>query len=441
MTMLLLFLISLGYSIIDEFCSIDIIVYSYKRGISREEILNYTSESCIIRDYYYVTNITYDDAVIKADMNYLPVKVVRSNVEYNGYLPVLLSLFHETRYTVVLNLDLEHSFDLDRHITEMEKDTNVFFVNSNEYGIWSLLARSIDLRYIWTKTTIKISEAHALERMVCGLKNVRGRWTAFDLNLKCEEFTELTCNSNITRRKTVGVVLSQFKRNYLSKQIGLLLNQSFPVSEILVKQDLHFQNCGSVLHNFYHVWMTNWDSYFYMRFLMPFLLKSDIIISFDDDIIPDRDGVFKFVNSIHQTNRVTGFTGRHITGIFNTKYMKSIIFIDDIMEADLITNSYGYYLDHIKVFWSYRFYSYYNGEDIHLAFSNYVECGMHSWVFGNKGFKNNGGDKYATSVKSNHGPIRIGLFKYWLAAGYQPIRFGNNDNYLRPYIWYNTNLS
>lgn len=188
--------------------------------------------------------------------------------------------------------------------------------------------------------------------------------------LKTYDVMTFQCKANYTVEKTSGIVLSQFKRPYLEKQLISIRSSSINCREFIVQGGLH-KNYGSIIKRWpivKHVWMTNWDSPFFFRFLLSFELTSYYIHHVNDDIEFGR-------TTLHTLNQLStyysapvGVKGRTVTSLD----YKQGLFTQSIQQsgttaADFLIGTFDGMMEHMKIFWRYRAYTQRNAEDIHFS--------------------------------------------------------------------------
>ena len=275
--------------------------------------------NCHVQYVYWVTDTTYDPLELEKDKSTTIPFIVRSNVEKQGYMGFVLPLLYNSTYSLVIDADdllaLPSSDWMDGALSVIQTNPSVVPVcglyPNSQVGRGCMLMRSIDLRYIWSMTTFRRKSVRATEAFSHALRckfdfaltdsilpSPRLVETTFTpsayVKKNCEQVYEVEdfkCDAHYRNDHTTGVVISQYKRPYLTKQLQALQQSDANVTETIIVQGGHKINLESVLKSWpsvRHVWMTNWDSPFFFRFLLSFELSAYYIHHLNDDIMLGR---------------------------------------------------------------------------------------------------------------------------------------------------------
>ena len=412
--------------------------------------------NCHVQYVYWVTDTTYDPLELEKDKSTTIPFIVRSNVEKQGYMGFVLPLLYNSTYSLVIDADdllaLPSSDWMDGALSVIQTNPSVVPVcglyPNSQVGRGCMLMRSIDLRYIWSMTTFRRKSMRAMEAFSHVLRckfdfaltdsilpSPRLVKTAFTpstfVKENCEQVYEVEdfkCDAHYRNDHTTGVVISQYKRPYLTKQLQALQQSDANVTETIVVQGGHKINLESVLKSWpsvRHVWMTNWDSPFFFRFLLSFELSAYYIHHLNDDIVVGKTTLTALNQVASKYNAPVTTDGRLVTdldyreGVFKQKCLHAQN--GPATEADFIIGLFGGRMESMKVFWRYRPMTQRNGEDIHHSLSNNVECGVKSRVLGvskeSDRIKDLGNDGNGASLKSDHAMIRGQLVRNWVLQG------------------------
>ena len=412
--------------------------------------------TCHLQYVYWVTDMTYDLSVLEKDKSTTIPFIVRSNVEKQGYMSFVLPLLYNSTFSLVIDADdllaLPSSDWMDGALAAIQTHPSVVPVcglyPNSQVGRGCMLMRSIDLRYIWSMTTFRRKSMRAMEAFSHVLRckfdfaltdsilpSPRLVKTAFTpstfVKENCEQVYEVEdfkCDAHYRNDHTTGVVISQYKRPYLTKQLQALQQSDANVTETIVVQGGHKINLESVLKSWpsvRHVWMTNWDSPFFFRFLLSFELSAYYIHHLNDDIVVGKTTLTALNQVASKYNAPVTTDGRLVTdldyreGVFKQKCLHAQN--GPATEADFIIGLFGGRMESMKVFWRYRPMTQRNGEDIHHSLSNNVECGVKSRVLGvrkeSDRIKDLGNDGNGASLKSDHAMIRGQLVRNWVLQG------------------------
>ena len=412
--------------------------------------------NCHVQYVYWVTDTTYDPLELEKDKSTTIPFIVRSNVEKQGYMGFVLPLLYNSTYSLVIDADdllaLPSSDWMDGALSVIQTNPSVVPVcglyPNSQVGRGCMLMRSIDLRYIWSMTTFRRKSMRAMEAFSHVLRckfdfaltdsilpSPRLVKTAFTpstfVKENCEQVykvEDFKCDAHYRNDHTTGVVISQYKRPYLTKQLQALQQSDANVTETIVVQGGHKINLESVLKSWpsvRHVWMTNWDSPFFFRFLLSFELSAYYIHHLNDDIVVGKTTLTALNQVASKYNAPVTTDGRLVTdldyreGVFKQKCLHAQN--GPATEADFIIGLFGGRMESMKVFWRYRPMTQRNGEDIHHSLSNNVECGVKSRVLGvskeSDRIKDLGNDGNGASLKSDHAMIRGQLVRNWVLQG------------------------
>jgi hypothetical protein len=177
-----------------------------------------------------------------------------------------------------------------------------------------------------------------------------------------------------------------------------------------------------------HLWTTNWNNPFFLRFMIPFLSNSYYFFNIDDDLILGRNTLQTMKDVMDQKNAIPAAYGRYIRDYrFNPPFLdqKVVRPTEEMQSVDFLVVSYGLKLEYVKVFWRYRGMMVRNGEDIHLSMTNHLECNRDSVVpikTENSSIENLGDDGVASFNKPGHMENRAILIRTWITLGYQPMK-------------------
>ena len=412
--------------------------------------------NCHVQYVYWVTDTTYDPLELEKDKSTTIPFIVRSNVEKQGYMGFVLPLLYNSTYSLVIDADdllaLPSSDWMDGALSVIQTNPSVVPVcglyPNSQVGRGCMLMRSIDLRYIWSMTTFRRKIVRATEAFSHALRckfdfaltdsilpSPRLVETTFTpsayVKKNCEQVYEVEdfkCDAHYRNDHTTGVVISQYKRPYLTKQLQALQQSDANVTETIIVQGGHKINLESVLKSWpsvRHVWMTNWDSPFFFRFLLSFELSAYYIHHLNDDIVVGKTTLTALNQVASKYNAPVTTDGRLVTdldyreGVFKQKCLHAQN--GPATEADFIIGLFGGRMESMKVFWRYRPMTQRNGEDIHHSLSNNVECGVKSRVLGvskeSDRIKDLGNDGNGASLKSDHAMIRGQLVRNWVLQG------------------------
>ena len=438
-------------------------------------------------NYVYLVShwLSYEEQDLQKDNKVKDYNIIRINYKDNFYFQFLLTLLRTSKYSLFIHdgcfikeypdelwiqkaiQTLNTNSDRDIVTCSIEKDDNKRIF---PYGCMFL--SSLRLRYIITKTRFRVNEKHPYiyfyQSFKCLFNSTliaipyegilynnlqqyrKSIYNSTDYEKDCVNALNIkmiNCEDHYSENdNSIGIVISQFKREYLTEQIEAINKSTLPPSEIIIYQNLNFYNYKDIFikhPSLYHIWSTNWQSPFFIRNLVPLLFRTHYHILFDDDIIPGIDTIIELVNAVKKYKAPSGVDGRIVNKSFfngNEYCFIGVASNNNIKEVDYVIQVYIRNEIQSKVFWRYRPYTHRNGEDIHGGLSWYMECKTrpHRVPYINTAkYKNYGNDNVATYKTNSHSYLRSIIFRSWIIGGYKPV-LNNID--LKEYPTGNDNL-
>lgn len=144
---------------------------------------------------------------------------------------------------------------------------------------------------------------------------------------KLQQFSFEKNSGNCTLRKDnkyntqSAVILTVFKRNYLTQILPLICNQTMPPSIILIIQNGIYQTvrssmissiCKQKAVDIHHIWLSNWNSYSYMRHYAPVPSSIHTTILVDDDMFLSPSAFEKGMEVMREEHCIATERGRLI---------------------------------------------------------------------------------------------------------------------------------
>tara|TARA_Y100000768_G_scaffold47219_1_gene30829 strand:+ start:257 stop:976 length:720 start_codon:yes stop_codon:yes gene_type:complete len=179
------------------------------------------------------------------------------------------------------------------------------------------------------------------------------------------------------------VLLTQYKRNNLEKQLIQIKNQTIKPDYIVVFQNENHVDISELKekYNFIHM-KSDYNTKFFGRFAACFTFPVDICIVFDDDIIPGNNCINNYINQCIETNGIIGGNGRmHFDSIIPRNLhppdigtRKNNTLVDFVGHLWCFKKEWLYYMFSIPP------YTYDTGEDMHLCFSSKLLGGINSYT-------------------------------------------------------------
>ena len=224
----------------------------------------------------------------------------------------------------------------------------------------------------------------------------------------------------------VGLLLTQWKRPYLERQLKAIDAQTLKPDYIIVFQNENHVDISSLKdkYNFIHV-KSDYNTKFFGRFAYFFTLPVDICIVMDDDIVPAVGCIENYVTQCNEKNAIIGGNGR--IGLLNLSRNKLTHPPECGPRRGIKVDFVGHLWCFKKEWLHYMFgvapCTYDTGEDMQLCFSAKLNAGIESYVGAQQ--KNNGcdstknglaADKYA-SFRTTSSELRKSVEQYWLDKG------------------------
>ena len=189
---------------------------------------------------------------------------------------------------------------------------------------------------------------------------------------------------NDIKNPSLCIILPNFKRNYLSSSFQAFSHQIYkPKFYIIIQNENRITYNISLIQKvvsepIYHIWMQNWNSFFFLNLRLSSVLPCDFILKYDDDQWPiDNTIQEKLINLAKNKNIIIGQKGFSIKNSY-CGYSPSFFnkLGDDIVDhasVPLLIRP-GY----IKLDARNNVYRLYGGEDITLSLNSYKLCNVTS---------------------------------------------------------------
>jgi hypothetical protein len=245
------------------------------------------------------------------------------------------------------------------------------------------------------------------------------------------------CPADRGSQKTdVAVVIPSFKRDYMRQLVAGLSEQTHRPTQIFILQNamhvlLDFKGILNVASiPIRHVWFTNWNSFFFVTYVLMSFVPERFVLKIDDDQIPtDKSSLARFVNAAVRGDVFVGAGGaaiahpfcgirpqiaRHFSGL---SHLAWVVLFD--AQAGKVLHRFGTY-------------SFVGGEDISLSVTNAMECGtrMVEVRFPVLSYMGDGkGQRTDPEIAEGHQHFPGSLFEltycHYIMAGYRPVTWRN----------------
>lgn len=416
------------------------------------------------RNFYFIKNI---GKTLNENLNTIignsPIKIVQSNFPDSIFLPLVVSLYGNTVPELVLFIEGEElidncGFNLIKWVINAYKKIlkkkydyvfgNSIVINGKKIGCSLLLSKSTIIEHLLYYTDSDTSHANPFIQLSLAtktkftfipfnyiksptLENINNR---VSLNMNCPS----TDDQNMP---SLCIMIPAFKRNYFSSSFPAFSNQTYKPKFYIIIQNYNRMHYNlSLIQNMvkepvYHIWMTNWNSFFFLNYRLSSVLPCDFILKYDDDQWPiDNTIQEKLINVAKGKNIIFGrgsFTIRQSFCGYSPRNYKNIEY-DTVDHASVpILMRPGF----IKLDARNNIYRLYGGEDISLCLNSWKLCNVTSkrieMKLKEKQFdgNNQGADKqiideYKYEKQSNF-ILFNNIYCYLIRSGYKPRRWDN----------------
>ena len=168
----------------------------------------------------------------------------------------------------------------------------------------------------------------------------------------------------------IGLILTQWKRSYLEKQLIQIMNQTVKPDFIIVFQNENHINIDDLVKKYdvIHV-KSSYNTKYFGRFAYFFTIPVDICIVMDDDIIPGLNCIKNYLEQCINKNAIIGGNGRMA---FNNKNKLKIgpdTGVRPLLKYDYVGHLWCFKKEWLYCMFSIEPFTYDTGEDMHLCFS------------------------------------------------------------------------
>jgi hypothetical protein len=389
------------------------------------------------------------------------VKIVQSNFPDSIFLPLVVSLYGNSVPELVLFIEGDDLMDnsgnnltewIDNAYRQIMKNQydyifgNYQIIKGKKIGCSLLFSKASIIEHLLYYTDSDTSHANPFIQLSLAtqtkfsfipfnylktsiLENINNR---FSLNMDCPS----TNDKNIS---SLCIIIPSFKRNYFSFSFPAFSNQTYKPKFYLIIQNenrIHYKLSSieeMANEPVYHIWMQNWNSFFFLNHRLSSVLPCDFILKYDDDQWPiDNTLQQNLISIIKDKNIIIGKRGYNVEESFcgySPKYFNKEK--DDIVDhsaVPLLTRPGYFKLDARN-----NIYRLYGGEDISLSLNSKKLCNVTSKIMEmqlmemqNDG-KNQRADKHIISAYKIEKETKFDLFTktycYLIRSGYIPRRW------------------
>ena len=425
------------------------------------------------RNYYFIKteNISLNENLEEFILN-SSIKIVKSNFPDSIFLPLVVSLFGNDIPELVLFIEGEDL--MDNCVDEFNKWYNYAYkrINSYQYDyiFWSsqmingkmigcslLLVKASIIQHLLYYTDadtthinpfIQLSLANETKfsfipfRCISSSKlaNTQGK---FSSNMNCP-------STNDNYKPILCIIIPTFKRNYFSYSFPAFSNQTYkPKFYVIIQNDKRINFNLSNIKNMvnepvFHIWMQNWNSFFFLNFRLSSLFPCDFILKYDDDQWPKDNNIQeKLINKIKYKNIIIGARGmsihRPMCGYFPKIIKKKEYNIVDHSSVPLLIRP-GY----LKLDARNKIYRIFDAEDVHLSLNSWKLCNVTSMtkrmnlIERQRDGNHHDADKVFIPLKKKEKDVFENTYCYLIHSGYKPNQWA--DFKLPKYDFINTTI-
>ena len=241
----------------------------------------------------------------------------------------------------------------------------------------------------------------------------------------------------VTQNGSITVFIRTYQRNYLQKQIAMLLKQTKPPQIIVVVQNRNLVNLsyetlirkiGKGVKLIY-IWNYNWNAFFHFSYMISGLMPTDFSFTFDDDQLLNKPSTHEQVMSLLITDPAIYSMRKWCwcKKFYSDRKMQTCV-RQCTKNTELVVNPFFSYSSVAKYMWRYDIPTYYCCEEMSYLLSANIECGI-KWHYlymeyesYQRDNKDRSKDSYTIALKKrvNWKRIEHDAMSYYTHAGYVP---------------------
>ena len=432
------------------------------------EKLNSTRNVYFIKTVGQQLNSSLNDIVENSS-----VKIVQSNFPDSLFLPLVISLYGNTIPEFILFIEAEDLIDsnikklikwIDNSYTLLKNNKydyifgNSQIIDGKKIGCSILFSNASIIQHLLYNTDSDTTHINPLIQLslatqtnfafiplnnikTSNLENINGK---LSINIDCPLIND---NNN----QSLCIMLPTFKRDYYYKSMPAFAKQTYrPKFYLIIQNDnrrqFNFPYIQSqVNETVYHIWMSNWNSFFFLNHRLSSILPCDLILKYDDDQWPkDVNLQQKLVDKIKNKNIILGYgaltLSRSYCG-YNIKLKNKEKNIEDHVGAPLLIRP-----SYLKLDARNKIFSIYGSEDIALSLNSYQMCNVFAVKTkmklierqndGNNQRRDKQIDLAIRNERQKNKKFNIFLssYCYLIHSGYKPKRWKNFEMPINDYI-------
>jgi hypothetical protein len=414
------------------------------------------------RNFYFInTQEKFLNPKIISLIENKTIKIVQSNFPDSFYLPFVVSLYGQSIPEFVLFIeekDITDNCENDlvkwfgiayKKLKENEYDYifgNSQIINGNKIGCSLLLVKASIIEHLLYYTDSDTSHINPFIQLSLATKT-KFSFIQFD-NIKSSGLINLngkfSSNMNCPLIKdkenpSLCILLPNFKRNYLDYSFNAFLNQTYqPKFYLFIQNEFRLYYNLSLVQKkvdrpIYHIWMQNWNSFFFLNHRLASVIPCNFILKYDDDQWPSDNKLQEnLINIAKDNNIIIGNRGfsvpKSYCGYSQKKYSNIRNNIVDHAAVPILMRPF-----YIKLEARNKIFRLFGGEDIALSLNSYKLCQVTSkkirmpLIERQKDGNNQRRDKQIISAfkneKKNNFDLFGNIYCYLIRSGYIPRRW------------------
>ena len=244
---------------------------------------------------------------------------------------------------------------------------------------------------------------------------------------------------NDNANPTLGIILPTYKRNYFSSSMPSYASQTYKPKFYVVIQNSNRKNFNiSLIQNMvnetvYHIWMQNWNSFFFLNLRFASVFPCDLILKYDDDQWPSDNNLQQnLVDNIRNKNIIIGLRGNTVPksfcGYTSENFIKKEHHVEDHVAVPLLFRT-----SYLKLDARNQVFRIYGSEDVAISLNSNRLCNVSSVIVKmnlvqkqNDGKSQTKDKQIISNIEKEKDPnfdIFISSYCYLIRSGYVPRRW------------------
>lgn len=289
------------------------------------------------RNYYFIK--TSEKSLTKNITDLVDnksVRIVQSNFPDSLFLPLVVSLFGNSVPELILFIEGEEFLNntklqlinwVNKAIFELnnKKYDYIFgnhqIIDNKKIGCSLLISKASIIQHLLYYTDSDTTHLNPFYQLSLANQTIFS-FIQFNNSIKTSNLENIQgklsqniiCPSiNDRFMPTIGIIIPAYKRNYFSSSFSFFANQTYKPKFYVIFQNDNIVHLNlTLIQNMvnepvYHIWMQNWNSYFFLNFRFSSVLPCDFILKYDDDQWPNDNNLNEFlVNNAKNENIIIG---------------------------------------------------------------------------------------------------------------------------------------